>query len=94
MRTDTANLMRHGLALSQVSWEIFKRRFEWTNETPDHIITHQVSSTHQKKVLEALHLDPKKSFSNIGQLGNTGSAAVPLSLVMKMRLKLSKKMKR
>lgn len=80
METDTVNLMKKGLILSQKSWELFKRHLEWTNKTPDHVITHQISRNHQEKCLGLLGLPLEKGYSHISYLGNTGSAAAPLSL--------------
>ena len=84
METDTVNLMKRGLYLSQKSWEIFKKHLEWDNDTPDHVITHQISRNHQKKCLELLGLSLEKGHSHINFLGNTGSAAAPLSLAQGM----------
>lgn len=84
METDTTNLMKRGLHLSQKSWEILKKHLEWDNETPDHVITHQISRNHQKKCLELLGLPLEKGHSHINFLGNTGSAAAPLSLAQGM----------
>ena len=80
METDTANLMRQGLTLSKTTWELFKSHLEWNNETADHVITHQISKNHQKKCLNLLGLSEDKGYSHIDYLGNTGSAAAPLSL--------------
>jgi 3-oxoacyl-[acyl-carrier-protein] synthase-3 len=44
------------------------------------VITHQVSSTHRRKLYEALGLDPAKDFSTFETLGNTGSVALPATL--------------
>lgn len=83
METDTQLLMKHGLLLSQVSWELFKSEMDWSNATPDHIITHQISLAHQQKVFELLKLDSAKGYSDLSWLGNTGSAAAPMSLVFR-----------
>ena len=82
MTTDTAGLMKHGLILSQITWEFFKREMEWNEETPKYIFNHQVSRSHRDKVFKMLNLDTKKSFSDLEQFGNTGSVATPLSLSM------------
>jgi 3-oxoacyl-[acyl-carrier-protein] synthase III len=83
METDTAALMREGLSLSRASWDVFQETLGWTRDTPDHVITHQISLAHQEKVFEVLELDPKKGYADIDFLGNTGSAAVPLSLIFR-----------
>lgn len=83
MQTDTYQLMKSGLALSKISWELCKRELDWENETPDHFITHQISLAHQKKVFETLCIDAAKGYTDIDWLGNTGSAAAPLSLILR-----------
>jgi 3-oxoacyl-[acyl-carrier-protein] synthase-3 len=82
MITDTAEMMRQGLALSQVTWELFKRELGWEQETADYILNHQVSHAHQDKAFALLGLDKKKTYSNLHRFGNTGSAAVPLELAL------------
>lgn len=82
MQTDTVNLMKKGLILSQITWELFKRKIEWDNTTPDHILTHQISQSHHNKCFELLKLQQEKGYCFIENLGNTGSAAAPLSLAL------------
>jgi 3-oxoacyl-[acyl-carrier-protein] synthase III len=50
--------------------------------TPDHIICHQVGSTHRRKLYETVGLDLAKDFSTFETLGNTGSAALPTALAL------------
>ena len=80
MTTDTANLMKNGLALSQITWEFFKRKMDWDESTPRYIFNHQVSKSHQAKVFDVLKLDRSKSFSDLEIYGNTGTVATALSL--------------
>ena len=67
-----------------------KREMDWRQSCPSHIITHQVSKTHQRKVFETLGLDEKKGSSEIDWLGNTGSVAAPLSLALQVEKGLVK----
>ena len=83
METDTYNLMKNGLVLSQVTWELFKNELGWTNATADHYITHQISKAHHTKVFQALGIEGSKGYADIDWLGNTGSAAAPLSLLLR-----------
>jgi 3-oxoacyl-[acyl-carrier-protein] synthase-3 len=82
MRTDTAEMMRQGLALSQITWELFKRELSWQQDTPDYVLNHQVSRVHQEKAFMALGLPEEKTYSNLYRYGNTGSVAVPLELAL------------
>lgn len=80
MVTDTSRLMKSGLALSQITWEFFKKHMDWDETTPDYIFNHQVSRSHQSKVFNLLGLDENKAFFDMQTLGNTGTVATPLSL--------------
>jgi len=82
MKTNTRELMRAGIALCSVTWELFTRELGWTAEQVDHFVTHQVSNQHQQKLFEALKLDRTKDFNTFSQLGNTGSVAAPLTLAL------------
>jgi 3-oxoacyl-[acyl-carrier-protein] synthase III len=84
MKTDTRGLLRKGLELSASAWIRLKSAMDWNQSCPSHIITHQVSRTHQRKVFEVLGLDEKKGSSEIDWLGNTGSVAAPLSLALQV----------
>ena len=87
METNTAELMKKGLALSQICWESFKTALGWSRDTPDHIFNHQVSRSHQQKVFELLELDPAKGCEDFDWLGNTGTVAAPLSLALRAEKK-------
>ena len=80
MRTDASTLLEAGIKLSKTTWEAFKKETSWDEQTPNHILTHQVGLQHQRKLFEALNLDIKKNFSTFETLGNTGSVALPISL--------------
>ncbi len=82
MTTDTAEMMRQGLELSQITWELFKRELAWEQNTPDFVLNHQVSRVHQEKAFKALGLPEEKTYSNLYRFGNTGSAAVALELAL------------
>ncbi|MCB9229632.1 MAG: 3-oxoacyl-ACP synthase III [Deltaproteobacteria bacterium] len=83
METDTAALMKKGLILSRTCWELFRKNLAWEDSTPDLIFNHQVSLTHQDKVFRTLGLAPEKSCGDVNWLGNTGTAAAPLSLALR-----------
>ena len=80
MENNTSDLMKNGLVATQVTWELFKRHMQWDNDTPKHILTHQISKVHQEKCVQMLQIQNAKSYSDLEILGNTGSAAAPLSL--------------
>ena len=82
METDAETLMKEGCALAQETWGITKSTLNWTNEDVDKVICHQVGSQHRKLMMETLDLNLEKDFSTLEFLGNTGSAALPVTLAL------------
>ncbi len=82
METDSETLMKEGVRLAQSSWSQFKSKLNWTNDGVDKVFCHQVGSMQRKLLYETLDLDLKKDFSTLEFLGNTGSAALPITLAM------------
>ncbi|MDR1535358.1 MAG: 3-oxoacyl-ACP synthase III [Planctomycetota bacterium] len=85
MSTDSEGLLRAGCALAARTWEKAKLALGWSNESPDHIFTHQVGKAHAKLTLETLGLPPARDFPTFPFLGNTGSAALPGALAAGIR---------
>jgi acyl-CoA:acyl-CoA alkyltransferase len=81
METDSEQLLVAGVDVAQRTWSQFKQETGWTEATADRIICHQVGSAHRRKLYETLGLDLAKDFSSFETLGNTGSAALPATLV-------------
>lgn len=54
-------------------------RMESFNNKPDKFICHQVGSTHQQMVQQALNIDPATDFSTYQYLGNMGTVSLPLT---------------
>ena len=77
METDSEALMQKGVALTKKTWEMYKKKF---SSNPDWVLCHQVGRIHIQAVLDALSLNLKKSFTTYETLGNTGSAALPITL--------------
>jgi 3-oxoacyl-[acyl-carrier-protein] synthase-3 len=80
MQTDSEQLLLAGVGLAQKTWQSFERETGWNKSTPDRFICHQVGSTHRRKLYETVGLDLAKDFSSFESLGNTGSAALPVTL--------------
>lgn len=76
METDSEELMQKGVALAKKNWEMFRQG----ESTYDHFICHQVGIHHQKFLYQSLGIDISKDFSTFQSYGNTGSAALPLTL--------------
>ncbi|MEZ5278110.1 MAG: 3-oxoacyl-ACP synthase III [Opitutaceae bacterium] len=80
MQTESEALLEAGVTAARQTWEAFKAETGWTESTPDRIICHQVGSVHRRRLYETLALDPDRDFSTFEVLGNTGSAALPVTL--------------
>lgn len=77
MLTDSEGLLHAGIALAKATWADALRELNWTANTPQRIVTHQVGSAHRRLTYESLGLDLEKDVPTVGYLGNTGSAALP-----------------
>ncbi len=80
METDAETLMQEGIRLGGETWEYFKKEMNWSNENIDRSFCHQVGSLHRKMMLDTFQLDPANDFTTLETLGNTGSAALPVTL--------------
>ncbi len=76
METNSELLMKKGVALAQKNWETF------SDNDFDHYICHQVGINHRKLLYEKLDLDISKDYASFEKYGNTGSAALPLTLAL------------
>ncbi len=82
METDSEQLLVAGVEVARETWQKFEQETGWNRATPDHIICHQVGSTHRRKLYETVGLDLAKDFSTFETLGNTGAAALPTALAL------------
>lgn len=79
MNTDSETLMKKGLELALGLWQQ-GRTFLFEEKQPDMVFTHQVGSVHHRELLSRLELSPIFSPTTFKNWGNTGSAALPLTL--------------
>lgn len=82
MQTDSEALMREGVATGAATFERFRKATELTPETIERTFCHQVGVAHRKLLFDALNLDPAKDFATLEALGNTGSAALPITMAL------------
>lgn len=82
METDSEELLKYGIALGQSTWMKARAELGWTNSDVDFVMTHQVGSAHEKLSLESLELTTIKTFKTYPFLGNTGSSALPITMMM------------
>lgn len=81
METDSEALLKAGVKLSRENWEKCRSVLGWTNAMVDKIIPHQVGVAHRQALLVELGLPLDRDFQTFELFGNTGSAALPLTLI-------------
>ncbi len=81
METDSEALLKAGVALARENWEKCRTLLGWDNSGVDRIIPHQVGTAHRLAMLTQLGLPLDRDFQTYELFGNTGSAALPLTLI-------------
>ncbi len=81
METDSEELLAHGIKLATKTWNKTTDILKWSSEEVDWVIGHQVGIAHEKLVLEALDLHKRPTHITYDKLLNTGSAALPITLI-------------
>ena len=82
METDSETLMLKGVETGVLNMERFLSQCEWGIDEIDKTVCHQVGAGHRKLMLESLKIDQAIDYPTFQYLGNTGSAALPISLAM------------
>jgi acyl-CoA:acyl-CoA alkyltransferase len=80
METDSEKLLHAGLKLAKKNWALTKETLNKSEKDFDWVITHQVGKAHEQLTLESLKLSKNKTHKTYPYLGNTGSAALPITL--------------
>jgi 3-oxoacyl-[acyl-carrier-protein] synthase III len=83
METDSEKLLDHGKTLALNTWLKAKEQLGWNEEEIGLVIGHQVGKAHKEIVLGNLGLEKRPTYDTFPFLGNTGSAALPVTLAMK-----------
>lgn len=83
METDSEALLEHGKILADKTWSKARENLSWSNDDVDLVIGHQVGKAHKEIVLSKLGLDKHETYDSFPFLGNTGSAALPTTLILK-----------
>jgi 3-oxoacyl-[acyl-carrier-protein] synthase-3 len=82
MNTDSERLMHEGIAVGAETFDRFLTVLGWRASDIDQTFCHQVGVAHRKLMLERLGLDAARDFSTVEWLGNTGSAAAPITMAL------------
>lgn len=80
MQTDSEEMLHAGVGLAKRTWSAFKEELSWNEKSPDRVVCHQVGSAHQRLLFDTLGLAQDKDYSSYQSFGNTGSAALPITL--------------
>ena len=81
METDSEELLKYGIRLGQETFEEYKRELQIDELQMDLVLTHQVGIAHEKLSLESLKLNNNKTYKTYPFLGNTGSSALPITMM-------------
>ena len=82
MKTDSEQLMHHGVATGVETMRAFLAEANFGVDDIDKTVCHQVGSGHRNLMLQSLGIDPAIDFATFTWLGNTGSAALPSALAI------------
>ena len=82
MTTDSERLMAEGIATGAACFERFLAETGLSRDQIDKTCCHQVGATHRKAMLESLARPVERDFATLEYLGNTGSAALPVTLAL------------
>jgi 3-oxoacyl-[acyl-carrier-protein] synthase-3 len=82
MDTDSEELMRRGVAAGAATFKRFLGSAGWRPQNIDRTFCHQVGVAHRKLMFESLGLDPAIDFATVETLGNTGAAALPVTMAI------------
>ncbi len=80
MQTDTRTLLAEGVKLALKTHTLASDIFDWSPDSLDHLVLHQVSSVHTRKLCEVLGLDSERAYLTFPEYGNIGPASVPYTL--------------
>jgi 3-oxoacyl-[acyl-carrier-protein] synthase-3 len=82
MQTDSETLMHCGIATGAETFARFLAATGWQPDDIHRTFCHQVGVAHRKLLFESLELDPAIDFSTVETLGNTGAAALPVTMAI------------
>jgi acyl-CoA:acyl-CoA alkyltransferase len=83
MITDSTRLLKAGVALARMTWELACEQIQdWSKGSIHQYICHQVGRSHMAALAEALGIPLSKCFLTFPEHGNVGPAAVPLTLAL------------
>jgi 3-oxoacyl-[acyl-carrier-protein] synthase-3 len=82
MRTDSEQLMLAGVKAGARTFELLLAELGWSRADVARTVCHQVGSAHRKLLFETIGLDESLDYSTFERLGNTGAAALPVTMAL------------
>ncbi len=82
METDSEELMKRGIETGAATMAEFLEESGWASDDIDRSVCHQVGGTHRKLMLESLGISEPRDYATFSWLGNTGSAALPITMAL------------
>jgi 3-oxoacyl-[acyl-carrier-protein] synthase-3 len=82
MRTDSEQLMLAGVETGARTFEQFLEELDWTRADVAKTVCHQVGAAHRKLLFDTIGLAEDIDFATFATLGNTGAAALPLTMAL------------
>jgi acyl-CoA:acyl-CoA alkyltransferase len=82
MTTDSERLLNEGVATGVATFRNFRQEAGWTADQVSRTFCHQIGSAHRKAMLQSLELSLDRDFTTFEWLGNTGSAALPVTMAI------------
>jgi 3-oxoacyl-[acyl-carrier-protein] synthase III len=87
METDSEALLHKGVTLATHTFEKFKKSSKWEIKDLNYVLTHQVGKAHEELTLKTLGVEELPTYRTYPEYGNTGSSALPLTLIELMKNK-------
>ena len=79
METDSVGVLNNGVKLGIDTFSRFKAEMNLSEDQPDKVVCHQVGSTHQRTILDAIGIPMEKDFTTFRFLGNMGTVSLPMT---------------
>jgi len=80
--TDSAAVLEHGVALGGRTFTRLLAELEWSADSIERTVCHQIGTTHRSTMLRTLGLPEANDFVAYEHLGNTGTVALPLAAAL------------
>mgnify|MGYP000061877730 CR=1 FL=1 len=82
METDSEELLIRGIEAAERCFPHLLSEANWSVEDIDKACTHQVGTAHRNLLYKTLQLDSESDFMTFNELGNCGSASLPLTAAL------------